>query len=152
MIAAVLRVLTAGTRIGPYEIAAQIGAGGMGDVYRATDPNLKRQVAIEIPPDGVAADRERLAPVHREAHVLASLTHPNIAMVRGWEASEGMTALVMELVEGSTFADRVPDQASTTNATPNSAGSRVTAARPMDPVRRAAVVTAAADRAAVRRT
>ena len=101
--------LTAGTRIGPYEIAAQIGAGGMGEVYRATDTNLKRQVAIKILPDGVAADRERLARFQREAELLASLNHPNIATVHGWEKSAGMTALVMELVEGPTLADRIAE-------------------------------------------
>src|SRR5262245_37153193 len=81
----------------------------MGEVYRATDTNLKREVAIKILPEGVAADRERLARFRREAEVLASLNHPNIAIVHGWEKSEGMTALVMELVEGPTLADRIAE-------------------------------------------
>ena len=71
--------LIAGTRIGPYEITAQIGVGGMGEVYRATDTNLKREVAIKVLPEAVAADAERLARFQREAEVLASLNHPNIA-------------------------------------------------------------------------
>ena len=73
--------LTPGSRIGPYEIGAQIGVGGMGEVYRATDKNLKRQVAIKVLPQAVAADSERLARFQREAEVLASLNHPNIAII-----------------------------------------------------------------------
>jgi eukaryotic-like serine/threonine-protein kinase len=99
--------LTTGTRIGPYEITAQIGVGGMGEVYRATDTNLKRQVAIKVLPASVAADAERLARFQREAEVLASLNHPNIAHIHGLEKSAGMTALVMELVEGLTLAERI---------------------------------------------
>jgi serine/threonine-protein kinase len=99
--------LEPGTRIGAYEIAARIGAGGMGEVYRATDTNLKRQVAIKVLPEAVAADAERLARFQREAEVLASLNHPNIAGVYGLERSGGTTALVMELVEGPTLADRI---------------------------------------------
>jgi len=75
--------LTPGSRIGPYEIGAQIGVGGMGEVYRATDKNLKRQVAIKVLPQAVAADSERLARFQREAEVLASLNHPNIAIIHG---------------------------------------------------------------------
>ena len=75
--------LTPGTRLGPYEIGAQIGAGGMGVVYRATDTNLKRQVAIKVLPDAVAADAERVARFQREAEALASLSHPNIAIIHG---------------------------------------------------------------------
>jgi sugar lactone lactonase YvrE len=96
-----------GTRLGAYEIAAQIGSGGMGEVYRATDTNLKRGVAIKVLPESVAADRERLARFQREAEVLASLNHPNIAAIYGLERSDGITALVMELVEGPTLADRI---------------------------------------------
>jgi len=101
--------LTPGTRIGSYEIAAQIGAGGMGEVYRATDTNLARQVAIKVLPDAVACDAERLARFDREAKTLAALNHPNIAHIYGLERSEGQTALVMELVEGPTLADRIAE-------------------------------------------
>ena len=99
--------LTPGTRLGPYEIAAQIGVGGMGEVYRATDTNLKRAVAIKVLPTSVAGDAERLARFQREAQVLAALNHPNIAQIHGLEKSEGTIALVMELVEGPTLADRI---------------------------------------------
>ena len=99
--------LTPGTRLGPYEIAAQLGVGGMGEVYRATDTNLKRQVAIKVLPDAVAADAERLARFQREAEVLAALNHPNIAHIYGLEKTDGTSALVMELVEGPTLADRI---------------------------------------------
>ena len=99
--------LSPGTRLGPYEVAAQIGVGGMGEVYRATDTNLKRLIAIKVLPVSVAADAERLARFQREAEVLASLNHPNIAQIHGLEKSDGVTALVMELVEGPTLADRI---------------------------------------------
>ena len=99
--------LNPGTRLGPYEISAQIGVGGMGEVYRATDMNLNRQVAIKVLPESVAADGERLARFQREAQVLASVSHPNIASIYGLERAEGTTALVMELVEGPTLADRI---------------------------------------------
>src|SRR6187455_828938 len=79
----------------------------MGEVYRATDTNLKRQVAIKVLPEAVAADAERLVRFQREAEVLASLNHPNIAIIHGLEKSEGATGLVMELVEGPTLADRI---------------------------------------------
>jgi serine/threonine-protein kinase len=109
--------LTPGTRLGPYEVAALIGAGGMGEVYLATDTTLKRQVAIKVLPGAVAADPERLARFQREAEVLASLNHPNIASIYGVERSGAAPALVMELVDGPTLADRIaagaiaPDQA-----------------------------------------
>ena len=99
--------LTAGSRLGPYEIAAQIGVGGMGEVYQATDTKLKRQVAIKVLPASVAANAERLARFQREAEVLASLNHPNIAAIYGLEDAGGTKALVMELVEGPTLADRI---------------------------------------------
>ena len=99
--------LIPGTRLGPYEVTAQIGAGGMGEVFRATDTNLKRSVAIKVLPDSVGSDPERLARLQREAEVLASLNHPNIAAIYGLERSGGVTALVMELVEGPTLADRI---------------------------------------------
>ena len=93
--------LASGTRLGPYEIAAQIGEGGMGEVYRATDTKLKRDVAVKVLPSALAADPERLARFQREAEVLASLNHPNIAAIHGLEESEGTKALVMELVASS---------------------------------------------------
>jgi serine/threonine-protein kinase len=99
--------LTPGTRIGSYEITAQIGVGGMGEVYRATDTNLARQVAIKVLPEAVASDAERLARFDREAKTLAALNHPNIAAIYGLERSNGQTALVMELVDGPTLADRI---------------------------------------------
>jgi hypothetical protein len=92
--------LTPGTRLGPYEITAQIGAGGMGEVYRATDSHLKRSVAIKVLPASVAGDADRLARFQREAEVLAALNHPNIAAIYGLEKTADFTALVMELVEG----------------------------------------------------
>jgi serine/threonine-protein kinase len=97
-----------GTRLGSYEIGDQIGVGGMGEVYRATDTNLKRAVAVKVLPQSVAADAERLARFQREAEILASLNHSNIAAIYGLERSTGTTALVMELVEGPTLADRIP--------------------------------------------
>lgn len=95
--------LSPGTRVGSYEITASIGAGGMGEVYRAHDSKLKRDVAIKVLPAGVAGDPERLARFRREAEVLASLNHPHIAHVYGLED----TALVMELVEGEDLAERI---------------------------------------------
>jgi len=95
------------TRLGPYEIIAPLGAGGMGEVYRARDTRLDRQVAIKVLPDTLARDGDRLARFDREAKTLASLNHPNIAALYGLEKSDGQTALVMELVEGPTLADRI---------------------------------------------
>jgi serine/threonine protein kinase len=103
--------LSPGTRLGPYQVTAQIGVGGMGEVYQATDTKLKRQVAIKVLPASVAADAERLARFQREAEVLASLNHPNIAAIYGLEDADGTKALVMELVEGPTLADRIADGA-----------------------------------------
>jgi eukaryotic-like serine/threonine-protein kinase len=97
--------LTSGTRLGPYEIVSPLGAGGMGEVYRAMDTNLKRQVAIKVLPQTVGADPDRLARFQREAEVLAALNHPHIAHIHGLEKSDGTLALVMELVEGPTLAD-----------------------------------------------
>ena len=79
--------LVPGTRLGPYEIIALIGVGGMGEVYRATDTNLKREVALKVLPDAFAWDPDRLARFQREAEVLASLNHPNIAAIHGLERS-----------------------------------------------------------------
>jgi serine/threonine protein kinase len=97
----------AGTRLGVYEITAAIGSGGMGQVYRATDTRLKRHVAIKILPPGLAADHDRLSRFQREAEVLASLNHPQIAAIYGVEESAGVTALVMELVEGDDLSQRI---------------------------------------------
>jgi Tol biopolymer transport system component/tRNA A-37 threonylcarbamoyl transferase component Bud32 len=99
--------LSAGTRLGPYEITGPLGAGGMGEVYRATDTKLKRQVAIKILPADLASDAGRLARFQREAEVLASLNHPHIAAVYGFEESSSVNALVMELVDGATLDDRI---------------------------------------------
>jgi hypothetical protein len=99
--------LAAGTRLGPYEITARLGEGGMGEVYRARDSRLERGVAIKVLPAAFVADPERLARFEREAKLLASLNHPNIAHIYGMEASGESHALVMELVEGPTLADRL---------------------------------------------
>ena len=129
IIAAVSMALSPGTRLGPYEIAAQIGKGGMGEVYRALDTNLARQVAIKVLPDAVAHDPERLARFEREARTLAALNHANIAQIHGFERAAASTlrepqgrheqgrgatgsgqavpALVMEFVDGPTLADRI---------------------------------------------
>jgi serine/threonine protein kinase/Tol biopolymer transport system component len=98
--------LPPGTRIGSYEIVGPLGAGGMGEVYRATDTTLKRTVAIKVLPASVAGDPERLARFQREAEVLAALNHPNIAAIYGVERGSPV-ALVMEFVEGPTLADRI---------------------------------------------
>ena len=100
-------VLSAGARLGPYEVHSALGAGGMGEVYRARDTRLKREVALKILPESFAHDADRLARFQREAEVLASLNHPNIAAIYGFEESNGTSALVMELVEGDTLADRI---------------------------------------------
>jgi serine/threonine protein kinase len=99
--------LLPGSRLGVYEVTAQIGEGGMGQVYRATDTSLKRQVAIKVLPETLAADADRLARFQREAEVLASLNHPNIAAIHGLEQSGGVNALVMELVEGEDLSQRI---------------------------------------------
>jgi Tol biopolymer transport system component len=99
--------LTPGTRLGVYDITAAIGEGGMGQVYRATDAKLKRQVAIKVLPPSLAVDADRLARFQREAEMLASLNHPNIAAIYGLEESGGLTALVMELVEGDDLSQRI---------------------------------------------
>ncbi|HEV2387852.1 MAG TPA: protein kinase [Candidatus Acidoferrales bacterium] len=99
--------LSSGARLGPYEVAGVLGAGGMGEVYRARDTRLGRDVALKVLPEEFAADPDRMARFEREAKLLASLNHPNIAAVFGLEESSGIRALVMELVEGPTLADRV---------------------------------------------
>ncbi|MEQ1758185.1 MAG: protein kinase [Vicinamibacterales bacterium] len=106
--------LTPGTRLGSYEITAQIGVGGMGEVYRATDTNLKRQVAIKVLPATVAQDADRLARFQREAEVLAALNHPHIAAIYGLEKTPEFTALVMELVEGDDLSQLIARRAGPT--------------------------------------
>ena len=101
--------LSPGIRIGSYEIAGQIGAGGMGEVYKAFDTNLKRGAAIKVLPEAVTADPERLARFQREAEVLASLNHQNIAAVYGFERSGTTSAIAMELVDGPTLAERITE-------------------------------------------
>ena len=99
--------LSAGTRLGPYQIVSALGAGGMGEVYQAKDTRLKRDVALKVLPDTFAQDAGRLARFQREAELLATLNHPNIAGIYGLEESNGVRALVLELVEGPTLADRI---------------------------------------------
>jgi len=96
-----------GTKIGHYEITAKLGEGGMGEVWRATDAQLGREVALKLLPQGFTEDEERLARFEREAKVLASLNHPNIAQIYGFETGGDRKALVMELVEGPTLAERL---------------------------------------------
>ena len=99
--------LTVGTRLAHYDVTALIGEGGMGQVYQATDTKLNRQVALKILPEAFATDPDRLARFQREAHVLASLNHPGIAAIYGIEEQDDTRALVLELVEGPTLADRI---------------------------------------------
>ena len=99
--------LSPGTRLGVYEVTAQIGEGGMGQVFRARDTKLNRDVALKILPDAVASDPDRLARFTREAQTLASLNHPHIAQIHGLEESGGVRALVMELVEGEDLSQRI---------------------------------------------
>ena len=96
--------MDAGTRVGPYVVDALIGQGGMGAVYRAHDTRLRRDVALKVLLPSVAADVDRLARFEREAQLLASLNHPQIAAIHGIEDSSGAPALVMELVDGPTLA------------------------------------------------
>jgi len=99
--------LSAGARIGPYEIIALIGAGGMGEVYRGRDARLGRDVALKVLPQNLSVDAGRMARFQREAQVLASLNHPHIAALYGLEDAGGVRALVMELVEGPTLDERI---------------------------------------------
>ena len=99
--------LTPGSRLGAYDVLALIGVGGMGEVYRAKDSKLHREVALKVLPDLWANDPDRLARFQREAEVLASLNHPHIAAIYGLEEAAGVRALVLELVEGPTLADRI---------------------------------------------
>src|SRR5262245_61716607 len=96
-----------GTKLAHYEITAHLGSGGMGDVYRATDTKLGRSVAIKLLPEGFSHDTERVARFQREARVLASLNHPNIAAIYGVDEIDTRHFLVMELVQGETLAERI---------------------------------------------
>lgn len=100
-------VFAPGTRLGPYEITAKLGEGGMGVVWRAKDSRLEREVALKVLPEAFAADPDRLASFEREARLLARLNHPNIAQIHGLEVSGDTRAIVMELVEGPTLAERL---------------------------------------------
>ncbi len=99
--------LEPGTTLGPYRVTAKIGEGGMGEVYRARDTNLDRDVAIKVLPEAFTSDPDRLARFEREAKVLASLNHPNIGAIYGLEKSGDTRALVLELIEGPTLAERI---------------------------------------------
>src|SRR6202007_352724 len=103
--------LTSGTKLGPYEIRSPLGAGGMGEVYRAADSKLGRDVALKVILPEFAQDTRLMVRFQREAQVLASFNHTNIACIYGLEDSEGVRALVMELVEGPTLADRINEGA-----------------------------------------
>ena len=102
--------LDPGTRIGPYDVLSPLGAGGMGEVYRAHDSRLDRDVALKLLPPAIAADPHRVARFQREAQVLASLNHPHIAQIYGLEDSPAGTALVMELIDGPTLAARLEER------------------------------------------
>ena len=99
--------IASGSRLGAYEVLSALGAGGMGEVYRARDTKLKREVALKVLPEAFASDPDRLARFQREAELLATLNHPNIAAVYGLEDAGGVVAIVLELVEGDTLADRI---------------------------------------------
>jgi serine/threonine protein kinase len=117
--------LSSGTRLGPYEIIAPLGQGGMGEVYRARDTKLGRDVAVKILPPAFAFDADRLARFRREAQVLASLNHPHIAAIHGLEESDGVQALILEFVDGPTLADRIWGSAGSEDpALPDGGGDR----------------------------
>ena len=99
--------LSPGTRIGPYEVVSALGASGMGEVYRARDPKLDRDVTIKVLPAAFATDPDRLVRFEREARALAALNHPNIAHIHGFDDSGAVHALIMELVEGEDLAARI---------------------------------------------
>src|SRR5262247_3516111 len=99
--------LTKGSRVGSYEVLSQLGAGGMGVVFRARDTKLQRDVALKLLPDHFAADPDRLSRFQREAQLLASVNHPNIAQIYGLEEKDGTGCIVMELVDGETLAQRL---------------------------------------------
>jgi serine/threonine protein kinase len=99
--------LTPGSRLGPYEVITSLGVGGMGEVFRARDSKLNRDVALKVLPDSLSNDPDRFARFTREAQTLAALNHPNIAHVHGFEEAGGVRALVMELVEGEDLSQRI---------------------------------------------
>src|SRR5262249_53523125 len=99
--------LTPGTQLASYEILSPLGAGGMGEVYRARDGKLRREVAVKVLPEIFASDPERVARLHREALAVAALNHPNIAAIYGLEESASKKFLVLELVDGETLAERM---------------------------------------------
>ena len=103
--------VSAGTRLGPYQIASLLGVGGMGEVYRAHDLKLGRDVALKMLPLAFRSDADRLARFEREARALAALNHPNIATIYGLEEHQGIHALVLELVEGQTLAEIIESHA-----------------------------------------
>ena len=107
--------LTAGARLGPYEILAAIGAGGMGEVYRARDTKLNRDVALKVLPDAFTLDPDRLTRFEREAQILAALNHPNIAAIHGLDESNGTKFLALELVDGESLAERLIRQRADTS-------------------------------------
>src|SRR5439155_4425998 len=100
-------MLTPGARVGALEVLGPLGAGGMGEVWRARDTRLGREVALKVLPDGLAGDPDRLARLEREARLLAALNHPGIAAIHGLEQADGVPLLVLELVEGPTLAERL---------------------------------------------
>ena len=124
--------LAPGTRLGPYEIVAPIGAGGMGEVYRATDSRLKRSVAIRVLPAAMASDADRLARFQREAEVLAALNHPNITAIYGLEKAPELTALVMELVEGEDLSTIIAGRAEARRQSQRLAGRHAAGHRYLD--------------------
>src|SRR5207253_1531606 len=99
--------LRVGTQLGSLEITGLLGRGGMGEVYRARDLKLKREVAIKILPEEFSRDADRVSRFQREAQVLAALNHPNIASIHSFEEADGLRFLVLELVEGETLAEKV---------------------------------------------
>src|SRR5512135_1622472 len=99
--------MQAGTRLGPYEILSRLGAGGMGEVYRARDARLGRQVAVKILPDAVSQDPRRVARFESEARALAALSHPNVLAIHDFGQSDGRVYAVTELLDGETLRDRM---------------------------------------------
>src|SRR5436190_3919302 len=119
--------LAVGARLGAYDILSPLGAGGMGVVYRARDTQLGRDVALKVLPPSLASDPDRLARLTREARVLASLNHPNIATIHGLEEGDGVRALVMELVDGPTLAERLAQRRDRTSGVPLADALRIAA-------------------------
>src|SRR4026207_305500 len=99
--------LQKGSQLGPYQILGPIGAGGMGEVYRARDTKLSRDIAVKVLPESVGQDHDRLARFTREAQLLASLNHPNIAAIYGVEEADSGLALILEYIDGETLAEHI---------------------------------------------